>query len=266
MRIFVEHQTHYDYEEPVRYAIQRIYLTPREEAGQRLIRWEVSGSGELSHQRDAFGNTVTTMVIARPSRNVFFRVSGEVEMVIREGLLGHLPPADDGASSPPVDVFLRQTPLTIPCREMIDLAADLTPRSSVAELLVLAGRVEDHLTYTHGVTHVGTTAIDAWQRGAGVCQDHAHVMLAICRAAGVPARYVSGYLSGEARASQATHAWVDCWLEGHWVSVDITHRCLATDRWIRLAIGADYEAVSPVRGVRHGGGLETMRVSVTVHH
>jgi len=263
MRIFVEHQTHYDYEEPVRYAIQRIYLTPRDEPGQRLIRWAVSGSGELSHQRDAFGNTVTTMIIAKPARHVFFRVSGEVEMNLKEMQSGRV---DDNGASPPVDLFLRQTSLTIPCSEMMDFAAMLSPQSSIQDLLLVAERVEDHLTYTPGVTHVGTTAIDAWQRGAGVCQDHAHVMLAICRAAGVPARYVSGYLSGEARASQATHAWVDCWLEGQWVSVDITHRCLATDRWIRLAIGADYESVSPLRGVRRGGARETMRVSVTVHH
>jgi transglutaminase-like putative cysteine protease len=72
-------------------------------------------------------------------------------------------------------------------------------------------------------------------------------------------------LAGEARASEATHAWMECWVEGQWQGIDATHRCGVGDRWLRLAVGADYEAVSPVRGVRRGGGLESMRVVVSVH-
>jgi transglutaminase-like putative cysteine protease len=130
----------------------------------------------------------------------------------------------------------------------------------------MASAIEDRLTYSPGITDVATTAARAWQHGAGVCQDHTHVMIAVCRARGLPARYVSGYLTGEARAGAATHAWVDVWLDGMWVPIDVTHRCLATERWLRLAVGADYEAVSPVRGVRQGGGEESMQVQVSVRH
>ena len=92
------------------------------------------------------------------------------------------------------------------------------------------------------------------------------MMLALCRSAGLPARYVSGYLSGDQKASDATHAWVDVWLGGVWQSVDVTHRCFTGERWLRLAVGHDYNAVSPIRGVRSGGGEETMRIEVSVHH
>ncbi|MEY3970806.1 MAG: hypothetical protein RLZZ80_504 [Pseudomonadota bacterium] len=267
MRILINHQTHYDYEDFTRYVIQRLYLTPRDEPGQRVLRWELTGDGEMRQQKDAFGNTVTTLVTTKPRKSISISVVGEVE-----SMASPLDPAkhyqfERVPHEPPVEVFLRPTGLTQANAEMVDFARSrISPTSHERELLALAADIEDRLTYTPGATHVGTTAIDAWARGAGVCQDHAHVMLALCRSAGLPARYVSGYLSGEARASEATHAWVDVWLAGHWLSVDITHRCFTADRWLRLAVGQDYEAVSPVRGVRQGGGAETMRVAVSVCH
>ncbi len=267
MRMQINHQTHYDYEDFTRYAIQRLYLTPRDEPGQRVLRWELKGDGEMRHQRDAFGNIMTTLVTTKPRRTISISVVGEVESSFSPFDQAKRYQFEQSSHEPPVEVFLRPTSLTQANAEMVDFARRrLSPVSQEEDLLALAADIEDRLTYTPGATHVGTTAFNAWDRGAGVCQDHAHVMLALCRSAGLPARYVSGYLSGEARASEATHAWVDVWLAGHWLAVDITHRCFTTDRWLRLAVGQDYEAVSPVRGVRQGGGAETMRVTVSVCH
>lgn len=262
MRVYVDHQTHYEYESPVTYAIQRIYLTPRDEEGQRVRQWETRSDHPITHQRDAYGNWVSTVVVSRPTRAVSIWVSGEVECsAVRSlGQRAH----SQGPSDPPLELFLRPTALTRASPEMIEFARQCVPEIEFSHLRQLADRIEERLVYSPGATGVHTSAEDAWRAGAGVCQDQAHVMLACCRALGVPARYVSGYVSGEARASEATHAWVDIFVEGRWRGIDTTHRCEPGDRWLRLAIGPDYDAVSPVRGVRQGGGREDMRVAVSV--
>ena len=91
-------------------------------------------------------------------------------------------------------------------------------------------------------------------------------MLACCRARGIPARYVSGYIEpGRGRRSGASHAWVDVWLDGKgWISVDVTHAAFASEIYCRLAVARDYEAAAPVRGRRIGGLEEKLKVSVTV--
>jgi transglutaminase-like putative cysteine protease len=101
-----------------------------------------------------------------------------------------------------------------------------------------------------------------------VCQDHAHLFLACCHAWGIPARYVSGYIDPGTTGHAASHAWVDAWVEDPdftgWVSIDVTHACLMTEGYCRLAIGRDYESAAPVRGVRRGGGDEIMRVEAQI--
>ena len=263
MRLIVEHQTQYEYSEMVRHAIQRIYLQPVEGAAQRVVRWSLSGTGEVWSQPDAHGNTMALMVVDKPTQVISIRVSGEVDVLRPDARLGLTSPEE--ASAVPVAYFLRATPLTEASEELLDFGRTHLHAQTREGLIALASAIEDKLTYTPGATDVGSTALEAWAHGAGVCQDHAHVMIAICRSMGLPARYVSGYLAGEARASEATHAWMECWVEGQWQGIDATHRCGVGDRWLRLAVGADYEAVSPVRGVRRGGGVESMRVVVSVH-
>jgi transglutaminase-like putative cysteine protease len=94
------------------------------------------------------------------------------------------------------------------------------------------------------------------------------VFVACCRAAGVPARYVSGYFHAGPAESIASHAWVDAWLgpvQG-WLSLDVTHGELTGSRHCRIAVGRDYLDAAPVRGVRRGGGAESMHVAVNVSH
>ncbi len=121
------------------------------------------------------------------------------------------------------------------------------------------------MEYQSGITEVTSTAAHALELGRGVCQDHAHLFIACCRARGVPARYVSGYVDPGHDEEAASHAWADVWVEGEgWVSVDVTHRVFARERHCRLAIGRDYLSAAPVRGVRTGGGDETLHVEVSV--
>ena len=124
----------------------------------------------------------------------------------------------------------------------------------------------DIARYTPGVTNVSDDAATVLARGEGVCQDQAHVFIACCRAAGIPARYVSGYFYTGDVGEIASHAWADAWLgeETGWLSIDLTHKSLAGERHCRLAVGRDYRDAAPVRGVRHGGGGEAMHVAVVV--
>jgi transglutaminase-like putative cysteine protease len=118
--------------------------------------------------------------------------------------------------------------------------------------------------YTPGKTDVTSTAEEAYEGARGVCQDHAHVMIAACRSLGVPARYVSGYVDPGNSHAAASHAWVDLWLDGFWHSIDVTNSIFASDAHCRLAIGLDYLDACPIRGVREGGQSEQLNVDVKV--
>jgi transglutaminase-like putative cysteine protease len=103
----------------------------------------------------------------------------------------------------------------------------------------------------------------------GVCQDFAHVMIGLCRALKIPARYVSGYLyngpADELKGSQATHAWVDVFLPGlGWRGLDPTNQQPVNGRYVKVAIGRDYADVSPFRGTYRGTANRRLSVDVLV--
>lgn len=141
----------------------------------------------------------------------------------------------------------------------------LTPREAVDQVVAL---VRDRVTYQRGVTGVHSSAQDAWDAGQGVCQDHAHVVIAVLRHLGIPCRYVSGYLAprgGTTVGVQATgesHAWVERW-DGAWVPVDPTNPDADELDHIVVARGRDYGDVPPIKGVYQGGEALTQTVSVT---
>ena len=111
-----------------------------------------------------------------------------------------------------------------------------------------------------------TKALEAFENGQGVCQDHSHVMLACLRAHGIPARYVSGYFFNPNVEQHDSHAWVEVFDKdrGQWLGVDATHKALVRGNHCRLAVGKDFTGASPVRGIRTGGGQESLEVSVTI--
>ena len=161
------------------------------------------------------------------------------------------------------------TQLTEPSEIIREFAAkNLSPQTNTTALLDLASAIRGSVKYQTGSTSVTTSAQDALHLGMGVCQDHAHLFLACCHSIGLPARYVSGYFDSGDVAHGASHAWVDVWVEesdfSGWVSIDVTHACLQNTGYCRLAVGRDYESAAPVRGVRRGGGDESMTVNVTL--
>jgi transglutaminase-like putative cysteine protease len=265
MRFSIHHETIYRYTAPVQYSIQQLRLTPRLDANQRVLSWQITGPGRLQRFVDAYGNVTHTMVLSAPHTEVRIGVNGVLDIEpLREGMV---PSAADtpGADLSPL-MYTVPTPLTTADDRIRAFAAHhLGAARRGDDFLALAGAICEVVQYQSGYTEVTSTAVQALELGRGVCQDHAHLFLACCRALGVPARYVSGYVHPGDIPEAASHAWVDVWIDNHgWVSVDVTHRRFASEYHCRLAIGRDYMSAAPVRGVRTGGGDESLDVNVTV--
>jgi transglutaminase-like putative cysteine protease len=263
MRLTIQHETHYHYDDAPKHLIQLLRLRPREDAHQRVIDWRITTPGKQTAFKDAFGNASHTHVLNHPEHDVRLRVQGTVEITaLNQGVLL----SDEQACGIPPITYLVPTPLTASFAAIEQLARQTLPRGlhSSADALAVAQSVCQAVRYTAGHTSVTSTAEQAFLMASGVCQDHAHVMIAACRSLGASARYVSGYVDpGNSRAA-ASHAWVDIWLQNHWVSVDVTNGIYASDSHCRLAIGRDYLDACPVRGMRDGGQTEQLEVSVTV--
>jgi transglutaminase-like putative cysteine protease len=263
MRLIVDHQTRYSYGAAVRSIVQSHRLTPSIFAGQKLIDWDISVSEgrKGARHRDGAGDTVQGWTIAGPVTEVVVQVRGTVETEDLSGVLrGH-------RETVAPDCYLRDT---LPTR--IDPAlADLADSALGADRLALAHAlsvvVSDAIAYRPGVTHAKTTAAEALALGEGVCQDHAHALIACARHRGIPARYVSGYLFADAdgQAHEAAHAWGELHVPGlGWVGFDPANRTCPDERYIRLGSGMDAQDAAPIRGISRGGGREAMDVTVAV--
>ena len=259
MQLRILHRTVYSYDEPVKYTAQTLRLTPRREGAQRVLSWSIRAPGRRTEQVDAHGNITHLLTLEQPHRAIEIDVRGVVEMAGDEEFVRF-----DGALSPLA--YLAPTPLTTASAAMAALAYEhLAGGASLRERLYrLAGGVYRAVRYMPGTTTVEDPAAVAFARGQGVCQDQAHVFIACCRAAGIPARYVSGYLCSVDGSDSASHAWVDAWLEEQqgWLGIDVTHLEPMGPKHCRLAVGRDYLDAAPVRGVRRGGGREVLDVSV----
>jgi transglutaminase-like putative cysteine protease len=266
MKLSIAHETHYEYSAPLQYALQQLCLTPATTAHQEVLAWTLNAPGPLFAQRDGFGNLSHTWSLTRQkaARHVYrgsVRAGGCV-------LTRPAPLLVDGPADPHPALYLRATALTEADLRLVALGREHLGRDAGPEaLLRLAAAVRQRVPYRAGATDVSTTASQALTLGAGVCQDQAQVFIAACRAAGLPARYVSGYFHSPDAPQLASHAWADVCVDvgaRRWLSVDITHDGLMDERHVRLAVGPDYAACAPVRGVREGGGDETMSVNVRI--
>lgn len=264
MQLSIRHETSYRYTAPQAYSIQQLHLTPRAEASQHVLNWQLTVAGQMHAYTDAYGNLSHMLTINVPHSCLSIVAQGVVETTWPdEGRISN------GDTLPPL-IYTVPTRLTAATPGILELAAACLPdgKSRTRDLMRLAEHIFGAVAYQSGATGVATTASAALQLGIGVCQDHAHIFLACCHAHGIPARYVSGYIDPGGTGHAASHAWVDAWAEDDdysgWVSIDVTHARLMSDAYCRLAVGRDYDAAAPVRGVRRGGGDEAMSVQVQV--
>ncbi len=241
----------YEYPGPIYDLKQRLMIIPPDNHDdQRLVLHHLNVSEpmfELSRQSDTFGNTVLNLSIPRVEKAIDFEAWIVVER--RAGQGPHrIPPT--WLSDPR---FLEPSPLTQPDDTLRDVAATLMAEGHQGR--ALAQRINQWvyhaLRYAHGITDIRTPAAEALALGQGVCQDYAHIMIALCRLCGLPARYVSGHLLGEG----GTHAWVEVLLpsadrpsEAIALPFDPTHGCEASLSYVTIAVGRDYFDVAPTSG------------------
>jgi len=263
MRIRVSHRTIYKYEDRVSYAIQAIRLTPKDYNGQRVVHWRVFSEyhKRLPEIQDGHGNVITSHAVNFSHQQSEIIVEGVVETTDTGGIV-------DGINEAlPASYFLNNTDLTEAGPKSTQLANSTSAQGLKDRGLVeaLMHAVRDRVDYQQGRTGVATSAEQALSIGAGVCQDHAHVMIAAARALGLPARYVSGYLCTGEEDEEATHAWAEV-LTGNegWLAVDPSNGRVITDAYIRVAVGLDYWAAAPIRGIWRGDSEETMDVIVQI--
>lgn len=304
MLLHLVHETRYAYSPTVESAHHVLHLRPAVHAGQELLRHQLAISPQparLHELNDVYGNTRTYFSLHTPHdkltvvadsivSTLALKAPGEKAATglpweqVREQFRYHAGAAYDGAcefvfASPYVprdDAFAEfARPSFTPGRPLPEAAQDLMER------------IHETMTYESDSTEVGTPALEALQLGKGVCQDFAHIMVACCRAMGVPARYVSGYLlttpaPGQPRliGSDASHAWasVYCPVEsepgsmaladgqssGQWLDFDPTNNRAPGEDYVTLAIGRDFLDVSPMRGVIRGGARHVLDVAVTM--
>jgi transglutaminase-like putative cysteine protease len=263
MRLSVRHETHYDYDTAVAYSAQRLCLWPADFASQKIVSWSIVAPGierALSYV-DGFGNRVHILTFENAVAPMSIIAEGIVDCTDTAGVVRGLP------SVAPDAIFLRQTKPTTPNAAIRAMAEKHLASGRVLE--GLHGLMEDihrKVAYETGTTDAHTTAAEAFADGRGVCQDHAHIMIASARSAGISARYVTGYLvTGMGASSTAAHAWAEALVPNlGWVGFDPANNTCPTDNYVRVAAGIDAAGVTPIRGSRRGGAVERMRVEVRV--
>jgi transglutaminase-like putative cysteine protease len=265
MLLSVEHVTTYTYDRPVRGVVQSHRLTPADHEGQRVLSWDVSVTDGVRGGgfRDGAGDWVQGWTVNGPVSAIAVTVRGLVDTADTSGILrGH-------KEKVPSMAWLTPTAATRADAAIAALAAKAQAAGdALAVAHAMSAAVAGAIVWTPGATKAHTTAAEALALGEGVCQDHAHVLIAMARGAGFPARYVAGYMLHDADipAQDAAHAWAEIWVDGlGWVGFDPANSCCPDARYVRLGSGMDAQDAAPIRGTTRGGaGSERMDVTVTV--
>ena len=266
MRLSISHKTTYQYVPPATRVIQVLRLTPRNHDGQYVVDWriDVSADCRLDQHEDAFGNITHSFAADGPLPELSLLVEGEVETRDAQGIVR------DAVERFPPSLFLRETELTA-CDAGIAAfaaAARQSERDDALRVLHrLLERLHDRMHWDDDPTYVETTSAAAFALKHGICQDFAHIFITASRSLGIPARYVGGYFCRDAdtAAPSAGHAWAEAFVPDlGWIAFDPANGMCATDAYARVAVGLDHMGAAPVRGMRYGGGTETLAVNIHV--
>ncbi|MEB3766343.1 transglutaminase family protein [Acinetobacter sp. MD2] len=259
MKLMVNHQTHYRYTQQAANSIQSIKMMPKNSSHQHVQRWDMSVPGQYTMQRDAFDNVWMMSTQRYAYQQLTIMAQGIIEFDARHELANyatHLHPY----------IFLQPTQVTTCSTEMLAFAAAYLQVKDRHHVQALAEAILDYIPYTPSATRVHSSAIDVFRQheNGGVCQDHSHVLIAMCRAMGLPARYVSGYLYVPDMTHLASHAWVEVYLNQAWYCFDVSNQLFRPSAHVYVAVGRDYYDVAPIRGIREQGGEESMSSVVQV--
>lgn len=282
MKFEICHLTRYLYDGQVGHSVNEIRLTPRTNYRQSCYHHTISIEpiASLFAYEDYFGNKVHAFSVNESHTELAIQTVSTVVTHNNEYKQGNiLPRKAEGELLGSASFrnrfaeFLLPTGFTEQSPEVAHFADD----SPYAQLPVyetvtdIAARIHRDFVYEPNTTHVHTTVQEFFRLNRGVCQDFAHLMIAVCRYKGIPARYVSGYQfvgdlqGGNADFRQASHAWVEAYIPGTgWIGFDPTNNMQINWRYVKLGHGRDYNDIVPVKGVYIGEPGQTLDVTVDV--
>ena len=288
MHYLLSHRTSYSYASTVDSAQHIAHLRARPFPGQSVQSIGIKTSPEpaLAVQHvDHFGNLIDIYRIDTPHTRFDIEVRAEVEVRFPDPPApAATPPWEEvraklggGGFPTPIEAseFVYESPLVPIDAALRDYGArSFTPGRAILEAASdLKKRIKTDFDYDPGATDISTPLAQVFTGKAGVCQDFAHVMIAACRAHGLAAGYVSGYIrtvhsreEAALRGSDASHAWVAVWCgdEAGWVHLVPTNDLIAREDHVAVAWGRDFSDVSPLRGVILGGESHSYGVDVTL--
>ncbi|MFI7408564.1 transglutaminase domain-containing protein [Streptomyces sp. NPDC049627] len=274
-RLRIKHVTKVSYAQPAASSHNEVRMTPLTLPGQTTLdaRVTVSPSTPTWSYWDYWGTQVTGFDLIDPHADLTITASSLVET----SPPGPPPPAPtwaevaESVAGSRLLEFAGATARTTVPAALVDkareAAAGLDPHETA---VAVAALVADRVGYLPGATGVNTSAAEAWEQGAGVCQDIAHLTIALLRGLGLPTRYVSGYLHPEREAelhrpvAGQSHAWIEYWA-GDWCGYDPTNRTRADESHVVVGRGRDYDDVTPHKGIYRGvpGGPPEVTVEFT---
>lgn len=283
MLLEIRHVTRYRYDEPVRESVMEVWMQPQRSGRQRVVSFDldVDPAAKVFSYPDTFGNAVYHFDVPQPH---------EALTITARSVVDTQPPAEplpaaldrhewdrlhsnflegDNFDFLRPHGFARESDMLheFMTAHGLDELRRTDPLTAMRELNTA---IYEAFDYEAGVTRADSPIDDVLREGRGVCQDFAHLMIAVCRSWGVPARYVSGYLFtdravGDRSDPDASHAWVEVFLPSlRWIGFDPTNRTEAGERHVVCAVGRDYSDVPPTRGVYKGDAEGQLAVGVTV--
>lgn len=276
----VNHRTSFHYSEPVSLSYNELRMSPINTGLQQVLKRqiEIDPKVVMGEHFDHFGNLVVHFNRLEPHESLEILTCSEVETTNAISCGAESNPDPRPYQERWVE-FLNWSPgvpklehyKTVPLVKELDMG--MAEEEFSQNLYELAKYFYQTFSYDPDVTHVYSSPQELFEKGGGVCQDMAHAMIGVLRLAGIPARYVSGYIYEPAseglgehiRGSGATHAWVQAWHEKFgWIGIDPTNNKLVDWQYVRTAIGRDYFDVQPIKGLFQGSASQQMEVAVSV--
>ena len=279
-RLRIEHTTRVKYAGPVLTSFNEARMTPLTLPTQITLESRVTAGPDVPvwTYNDYWGTYVSVFDRPDPHDDLLIRATSTVETQVAipaertnetEPRPGWADLAATARSGRLLEYLLATKLTTVTPDIVAAVTADLRTASPDETAAAIASRVRERVTYMPGATGVRTDAQEAWDKGQGVCQDMAHVTVALMRAAGLPARYVSGYLHPDTKAAPGrtaigqSHAWVEYWA-GSWSACDPTSGAQVGEQHVVVARGRDYADVPPLKGIYRGAPDSAMEVTVEV--
>ena len=257
----------FDYSFTIKYEIDvnRCYYTikaiPQDSARQKIQNIEIKMIPESKpeYSNDCHGNRYIWGCNPLPHKTFLFKITGEAttglsdyeEVVEENELMIFRHSTRINAAGEKILAYYKK------CDADLNLKAVSSPREKAR---LLSAKLNADFVYEKNITDVKTTAEEAFQKGKGVCQDFAHILISLLHLAGCSARYVTGFMTGEG----ATHAWVEVADGDKWYGIDPCNNCEDLENYIKIGVGRDASECEINRGVMHGGGNQTLETSLCV--